>query len=203
MQTSQQALVQLLDRQLHPQAKETYPTNFTGTGKELETAAAWLSKYEYLCVENRWSADGQKIRSLGKYLKDTAWDWYTTEVHPHTEQLSWENVRRKFLARYGLTRHQAVQRAVSLKQNNLTVGAFADHLQRLMAQATSSCDDIVLQAIFTAGLREDLRRALHITLPQTFQAAVSNALELKANFKEAAPSRPKTQSHTDAAGGAP
>ena len=175
-------VTQLTELQLHPQEKETHPLQFTG--KQNENAAEWISKFEFLAASNRWNSDDQKIRSLGKYMKEAAWTWYSLSVLPVIDTITLADVKKLFMARYGLTEDQALQRAFNRSQKDHEgVGSFADDIQRLLKQAGSDISDLIYKSIFMRGLRADLASAVAITMPKTFEEALRNALALEANSK--------------------
>ena len=69
---------------------------FTGRDSKI-SASDWISLYE---MRSKGVVDEMRIQTLMTYLTNDALNWFASEVAKEPE-LSWSEVKRKFLARYG------------------------------------------------------------------------------------------------------
>ena len=76
--------------------RENAIARFTGTPSKID-AQSWIVMYERV---SNGITDNYRIESLGSYLTDDSLSWYAQEIAVDLT-LSWNDVRYKFLARYG------------------------------------------------------------------------------------------------------
>ena len=129
------ALTLLVQRNGLPQPKETYPVLFTG--RESENGAVVAPSMSTL----RWRTTGSPTatRCVPSASTSGRLPGTGTDIRPRLEELTWDELKQKLLALYGLTTDQALQRAFNRSQKeHESVGSFADDIQRLLAQASSS-----------------------------------------------------------------
>src|SRR5688572_28425287 len=66
--------------------------------KSVIRADLWLNLYEVIC---RTQSEANKIQGLVSYLSDDALNWFASDICPNLPNLTWDEVRKQFVLRFG------------------------------------------------------------------------------------------------------
>ena len=126
-------------------------------------AQEWVDIYEAVTLD--WP-DRDRVRALPRHLSDEALSWFSLEVVPNIQSISWTECRQRLIARFGQAVAnpivQATYRRLSPKES---VSTYFNEKRRLRIQAGAS--EAIQVALLTSGMPESYQAFIASQSPQT------------------------------------
>ena len=148
-------------------------SKFSGTNAKSD-AANWIELFEFM---SQGLTAGNRVRSLVPYLTEDAVEWFVSEI-ARPDINDWDEVKRKFLARYGSV---TVPYAVAAEQRRMnrkdTVSEYAKDKMRLLKLA--GINESSALALLTNGTPPNYQTALFAQNPKTFDDWLRIAVSLE------------------------
>ena len=127
------------------------------------SAQEWLDIFQAVTCD--WS-DRDRVRALPRHLTEEALQWFSLEVVPDMQTITWIECRQRLIARFGQAVAnpivQATNRRLSARE---TVSNYYNEKRRLLVQAGAS--EAIQVALLTSGMPESYLAFIASQSPQT------------------------------------
>ena len=128
---------------------------FTGSQSTLNVNE-WLDVFQALTLDY---TDAERLYALPKHLSDEVIEWFALEIVARIQTMSWDECRRKMIARFGrVVANRMVEASQRALQRNETVNSYYNEMRRLMT--LSNATEEIQIAFLTRGMPESYR--LHL-----------------------------------------
>ena len=141
----------------------------------------WLDLFDIVTID--WP-EREKLRALPRHLLDEAVSWFTLEIGPVIQTITWTECRQRMIARFGKVFGnpivEATERRLSSRED---VSNYYNDKKRLLTQANVS-EDIQIE-LLTNGMPDYYRTLIAIHRPKT----TSDWLEIAFSIESTKPKR--------------
>ena len=152
------------------------PECFTGIASSPITIRQFLRDYE-LYIKTAFDGDESRAKQfLLPNLKNMAADWYYGHVYPIEKDLSWKEIKEKFMDRFSNTHgEQAILEKIYniCQTKSQSVAQYSELLHSLMSN--TNLDEPSKVLFYVKGLKTGVKRLVTRQKPKTFQSAIEMA----------------------------
>ena len=121
------------------------------SSKESISIKKWLNLYEIVCEAFKLTTDKAKITRMMAYLKEDALEFFSDDIAPEIDSLTWDEVREKFESRFGSGETEPVTTAIRRRlKREETVKQYYDSKLPLLRRTGMTINGMC--AILTEGL---------------------------------------------------
>ena len=126
------------------------------SSKESIAIKKWLNLYEIVCEAFKLTSDKAKITRMMAYLKEDALEFYSDDIVPDRNTLTWDEVRQKFESRFGSGETEPVTTAIRRRlKREESVKQYYDSKLPLLRRTGMTINGMC--AILTEGLPQSFR----------------------------------------------
>ena len=121
------------------------------SSKESISIKKWLNLYEIVCEAFKLTTNKAKITRMMAYLKEDALEFFSDDIAPERDSLTWDEVREKFESRFGSGEMEPVTTAIRRRlKREETVKQYYDSKLPLLRRTGMTINGMC--AILTEGL---------------------------------------------------
>ena len=155
---------------------------------------AWINLFELVNVDQ--PNDAAKVRMLMRYVEGEALTWFGDEIAPQAATISWDDVRRRMIARFGqITVRPLLAAHKRVLKSEENVQKYYEEKMDLIRQTTMTVEDTV--ASLTEGMPYQYHNHLIASGAVSPSEWLSKALQLESSIgKKRAPFRPIPEAAT-------
>ena len=140
---------------------------------------AWLNLFELVTINSR--DDQSRIMTLMRYVEGEALTWFGDEIAPHASFLSWPEVKRRMIARFGqIIVRPLIAAHKRFLQATENVQKYYEEKMDLMRQTTMTQLDMI--ASLTEGMPFQYHNHLIACGPNSVGEWLSKALQFETSM---------------------